>query len=86
MSVAVPPSLSYIRGPLPNSYVIKQNESELSNTDFEIQIIKGETFPLFSIVLQNLQLIVSLELTNQFSWGFSAKCGIKYAIYNHIEN
>ena len=32
-----------------------------------------ENFPFFSIVLQNLQLRVSVELTNQFSWGLLLK-------------
>ena len=31
---------------------------------------QNDKFPLLSICLQNLQLLVSLELTNQFSWGF----------------
>ena len=43
---------------------IKQNESEVPNTDVEIQLFKREKNPLFSIVLQNFQPLVSLELTN----------------------
>ena len=45
--------------------IIKQNELELANIDFQIRPNERGKIPLFSIVLQNLQLLVSLELTSQ---------------------
>ena len=41
-----------------------------------------EKFPLFSIVLGNLYLLVFLELTDHFSWGFLLKCGIEMSNTN----
>ena len=54
--------------------VIKQNESQLANTDFEIKPIERINFLCFLFVSQNLQLLVSLELTNHQPtfMGFSA--------------
>ena len=38
--------------------------------------LKGKD-PLYSIILQNLQLPVSLKLTNQCSWGFLLNVSLK---------
>ena len=60
----------------PLSDVIKQNGSELTNTDFEIEPIKRKN-SLSSIVLWNLQLFVSPVLANLFSWGFLLNVALK---------
>ena len=47
------------------------------NIDFEIKPIKCKILFLFSIVLQNLQLLESPELTNKFSLGFLLNVALK---------
>ena len=45
-----------------------------------------QKFPSFSIVLQNHQLLASLELINQFLWVFLAEYDIKNTRYKYAEN
>ena len=54
--------------------VIKQNELEVANNDLQIIYKEKEKSCLFSVVLQTLQLLVSMELTTRFSRDFEIKC------------
>ena len=58
--------------------VIKQIESVLASFDFEIQSSKRKSLSFLIIVkLQNIQMFVSLELNNQFSYGFQLNVTLK---------
>ena len=54
-----------------NDNKAKPNELELAKIHFEIDIAnQKQDIPLFSIALQNPQLLLSLGSIDQFSWGF----------------
>ena len=57
--------------------VIKQNESQLANTDFEIKPVKIQKFPYFFFVLKQLSTASICGPTNQFSWGFLLNVALK---------
>ena len=60
-----------------NCDVIRQNQSELGNIDFEIEPNKAENVFLFPTVFGILSLLISLEPINQFQWGFLQNVAVK---------
>ena len=57
--------------------VIKQNQSEVGNIDFKIEHKQSRKCLLFPIVFGILQLLISLELINQFQFRFLQNVAVK---------
>ena len=57
--------------------VIKQNQSEVGNSDFKIKPNKAENVFCFLLFFGNLQLLISLEPIDQFQWGFLQNVAVK---------
>ena len=58
-------------------YVIKQNESKVANTDFEIELIKTKKFLCFLLFCKPTTACCISGTNQPIFMGFSAKCSIK---------
>ena len=59
-----------------DSDVIKQNQFEVRNIDFKIELQNRKCL-LFPIVFGILQLLISLEPIDQFQWSFLQTAAVK---------
>ena len=49
--------------------MIKGNESDVGNTDFELQTNRGDKFLFFTLFLNSKELFISLQPDVQLRWG-----------------
>ena len=49
--------------------MIKGNESDVGNTDFELQAKRGDKFLCFTLLLNLKEMFISLQPNVQLRWG-----------------